>query len=237
MIESKIASNQDVQIHYLDSKPDADQKLTPLIICPGLSETAEEYEDLLLYLLPRRAIVLSFRGRGQSDTPFNHYDLKDHIADLSAVVEAAAVDRFHLMGYSRGVSYALGYAQTNEHNLESLILEDYPAEHKQMSAEWRHDYIFNYLKPMKREEKIREQAVIGIERDSSQLQLDVKLKLPVLVMRGMLEGSLLSDAELIHYKQLFSNITVKEFFESAHNIRGTEKEELYQTIEQFIKHR
>jgi len=158
------------------------------------------------------------------------------LSDLSAVIEEANLDRFHLMGFSRGASYALGYAQTNEHRLQSLILGEYPAVHKQMSAAWRDDYIFNYLKPMKREENIREEAVNGIQRDSSQLQLDAKLNLPILVIRGMLEGALISEADANHYKQLYSNITVNEFEHSAHDIRSVENEKLYQSIKQFINH-
>lgn len=234
MYVSGLAINQDVNIHYLDTIREANQQLTPIIICPGLSETAEEYEDLLTYLLPRRAIALSFRGRGRSDTPRTKYDLADHVSDLSAVIQETSIDRFHLMGYSRGVSYALGYAQTNENRLSSLIVQDYPAEHKQMSVQWAEDYIHNYLMPTGRNKYIRQQAVKGIQRESTPIQLYAKLDLPVLVIRGLLEGSLLSDADLLQYSHMFNDILVKEFAGSAHDIRDTEREALYQAIKDFL---
>lgn len=59
-------------------------------------------------------------------------------------------DSFHLFAYSRGVSYALGYMQLHEEHVCSLIVGDYPAEHRAMTAEWAVDYINNYLIPFKR---------------------------------------------------------------------------------------
>ncbi|MBT2760598.1 alpha/beta hydrolase, partial [Paenibacillus sp. ISL-20] len=99
------------KLFYRLSHPDSDCSLTPLLICPGLSETAEEYQDLLEYLMPRRCIVLSFRGRGQSGTPPNGYDLKDHVTDIESVVKSTGITPFHLYAFSRGVSYALEYTR------------------------------------------------------------------------------------------------------------------------------
>jgi pimeloyl-ACP methyl ester carboxylesterase len=234
MFESGLATNQDVNIHYLDSLRMADERLTPIIICPGLSESAEEYEDLLAYLLPRRAIVLSFRGRGRSDTPRAKYDLADHVSDLSAVVQETAIGPFHLFGNSRGVSYALGYAQQNANQIKSLIVEDYPAEHKQMTAEWADDYINQYLIPTGRNKLIRQQAVKGIQRDSTPIKLDGRLELPALVIRGLLEGSLLSEAEVLQYTAMFTSVKVEAFADSGHNIRNMERDKLYLTIKQFL---
>ncbi len=105
-MKSMKANNDGVMLHYLDSATSS--SLVPVLICPGLSETAEEYSDMIEYLSPRRCIVLSFRGRGQSDTPASGYNLADHVADIECVVKAADLNRFHLFSYSRGVSYALG---------------------------------------------------------------------------------------------------------------------------------
>lgn len=155
-------------IHYLDSLNDSDKSLTPLLICPGLSEVAEEYKDFIEYLLPRRCVALSFKGRGMSDTPQNGYDLKHHILDLESVVKETSLDQFYLYGYSRGVSYALGYTRLYSERIKKLIVQDYPPEHKAMSIEWAHDYIENYIVPYKRINNIRPESVHGIQRDSTQ---------------------------------------------------------------------
>ena len=222
-----------VNIHYLDSMYKADNSLTPLIICPGLSEAAEEYEDLLAFLLPRRVIALSFRGRGQSESPPEGYDLDHHVADIEAVVEAAGVESFHLFGNSRGVSYALEYASKHTNRVESLLIEDYPSEHRAMAEEWPDDYINNYVIPFRR--PITEGAVRGIQRESRQKQIYFQYERPVLVIRGLLEGSLIGDEDLRRYKTQFLNIQICEFAHSAHNIRGTEKVLLYETIHRFLK--
>ncbi|RCW50391.1 alpha/beta fold hydrolase [Paenibacillus prosopidis] len=234
MYLSGIAVNQGVNIHYLDSIQLSDHQSAPIIICPGLSETAEEYEDLLTYLLPRRGIALSFRGRGRSDTPLTNYDLIDHIGDLEAVIKESELKRFHLYGNSRGVSYALGYAQDNQERLLSLVVQDYPAEHKQMTAEWAEDYFDNYLLPTGRNKLIRQQTVKSIQRESTAVQLSKKLGLPILVIRGLLEGSLISDTDLLNYRNYFRNLMVCEFAQSCHNIHMTEKDELYSTIKRYL---
>lgn len=234
MFLTRVAANQGVHIHYLDSIDSSDQQLTPIVICPGLSETAEEYEDLLSYLMPRRAIALSFRGRGRSDTPGYSYDLTDHVGDLEAVIKEAGIERFHLYGNSRGVSYALGFAQSHEYMLQTLILQDYPSEHKRMPVEWAEDYMNDYIIPAGR--NIRQQAVKGIQRDSTQQALHGKLEIPVLVIRGLLEDSLITESDCEQYKQNCSHLKILEFAQSGHDIRHTEREALYREIQLFLNH-
>ncbi|MDG0791429.1 alpha/beta hydrolase [Cohnella ginsengisoli] len=154
-----------VRIHYLDSLYESDASLVPVLISPGLSETAEEYEDFMVEMLPRRTIVLSFRGRGLSDTPLAGYDLQDHLTDIESVVQHLQLAHFHLYGYSRGVSYALGYARQHPERVVSLIVKDYPAEHIAMTAEWAKSYIDDYLIPTNRlTSNIRAEAVHGIQK-------------------------------------------------------------------------
>ncbi|MFC3345390.1 hypothetical protein [Paenibacillus abyssi] len=69
--------------------------------------------------------------------------MQEHVSDIQCVVSAAGVDRFHLFSYSRGVSYALGFANEAARRVVSMIIQDYPAEHKQMPADWPDDYIHN----------------------------------------------------------------------------------------------
>jgi len=189
---------------------------------------------LLEYLLPRRAVVLSFRGRGLSDTPESGYNLEHHVEDVEAVIREAGLSRFSLYGYSRGVSYALGYARGHSDRITGLILQDYPPEHKAMPSEWPKDYIENYLIPYDRLSQIRPKAVEGIQRESTQQALVYPYESPVLVMRGLLEDSLLPDDELEKYKKNFLNLRVRDFARSGHDIRGMEKMELYETIQAYL---
>ncbi|MFC4777353.1 alpha/beta fold hydrolase [Paenibacillus sp. GCM10023252] len=222
------------RIHYMDSKPLSDASMVPLIICPGLSETAEEYEDMLMELLPRRGIVLSFRGRGQSETPLTGYDLHDHVEDLEGLVEHLSLRTFHLLANSRGVSYALAYVERNSSKVKSILLEDYPPEHKAMPDGWADEYIHNYLIPYRRVTNITRTAVRGIQEQSTQLYLTHKLYMPTLILRGMLEDSLISEEHMSRYREMSEECKEVQFHESGHNIRSTEREKLHQTIREFL---
>ena len=209
---STFSNHNGVRIHYLDTAPYAEAQYTPVVICPGLSETAEEYVELALFLLPRRSIVLSFRGRGQSQTPSKGYDLDDHVTDIESVLRETNLSYCHLFSYSRGVSYALRYTQTHLFSIASLIIGDYPAEHRQMTSEWADEYIEHYLIPQNRLGHIRPEAVRAIQRESTQIALHSQINVPVLVTRGMLEDSLITDEDLQKYKEMCTNLSIKQFY-------------------------
>lgn len=231
-VRSRFVDHDGVRIHYLVANEDSSS--VPVLICPGLSETAEEYMELMEYLSPRTCVALSFRGRGQSSTPDSGYDLKPHISDIEAVVRDAQLNRFHLFAYSRGVSYALGYVENNASQIMSLILQDYPAEHKQMPAGWVDEYIHQYLIPFSRQRNIRPEAVRGIGKESIQRSLTYPFDKRMLVLRGMLEGSLLDDEGIKQYETMNGKLKVQQFFRSGHDIRSTEKAMLYRVISDFI---
>lgn len=231
------ADNRGVNIHYYDASPDGDTGRVPLVVCPGLSETAEEYFELLETIMsrsPRRCILLSFRGRGQSDTPDTGYDLVEHVSDIETVVKHARLEKFHLLGYSRGVSYALGYAFKHKENVLSLLIGDYPPEHRMMPPEWPSAYIDQYLVPFGRTECIRTKAVIGIQKESTQRSLDGRLDCPVFVARGLNDDSMLPDNELGRYRNMCENLTVKEYPESGHDLKETTGNRFYADIALFL---
>lgn len=233
--KSYFTYNGETKIHVIDSVDYADLQLTPIVICPGLSEIAEEYEELIQYLLPRRAIVLSFRGRGQSDTPEAGYDLYAHISDIEAVVQATQLDHFNLYGFSRGVSYALGYTRKHPHHIAKLCVIDYPCEHLAMSSDWPNEYIEHYLIPTKRiDYNIRRAAVMGIQKESKLENLAFEFTKPVLIIRGKRNGALLSDESLKIYLNYFHHAIVVDCEESGHDIRSNEQAKLFNAIKYFL---
>ncbi|MGO4547369.1 alpha/beta fold hydrolase [Paenibacillus sp. 2TAB23] len=234
MYVSKHVKNGEIAIHYLDSLHGSDHAKSTLVVCPGLSETADEYIDLLEAVQPRRSVILSFRGRGESETPSFGYNLEEHISDIEAVVQDAGLGPFHLFSYSRGVSYALGYALKHKSKVKSIMVGDYPPEHRAMDKEWPEDYIDNYLIPSNRTQQIRPDAVRGIQKESRQIDIKGNFDMPVLVARGLLEGSLVADSDLERYKSMCSKLTVKEYAASGHALKGQDKETFYKDIVAFI---
>ncbi|WP_185929468.1 alpha/beta fold hydrolase [Paenibacillus popilliae] len=227
-------SSDGVGIHVLDTLDEADLSISPLLICPGLSETAEEFEALMEFLLPRRCVALSFRGRGHSDTPLTGYGLEEHVADIEKVVQTAGLIQYHMYSHSRGVSYALGYARAEKPHIRSLLLDDYPPEHRAMSEAWAEEYLHEYIIPHERLPHIRQEAIIGIHRDSEYAALEIMLPQPVLVMHGMLDDSMITEEDLNRYKLMCADLTVRPFAHSGHGIRMTEEQGLYETIRDFL---
>lgn len=234
MYISKHAKNGELAIHYFDSVNSSDLSKTTLVVCPGLSETADEYLDLLEVVQPRRSVILSFRGRGESETPSSGYNLDEHISDIEAVVQDAGLGQIHLFSYSRGVSYALWYALKHKSKVKSIMVGEYPPEHRAMDKEWPEDYINNYLVPYNRSQQIRLTAVRGIQRESRQINIEGNFDIPVLVARGLLEDSLVTDSDIERYKSMCPNIIIKEYSTSGHGLKGQDKEKFYNDIVEFI---
>ncbi|MBT2760597.1 hypothetical protein J7E85_05025 [Paenibacillus sp. ISL-20] len=101
--------------------------------------------------------------------------------------------------------------------------------------DWSKDYIENYLVPFNRLSHIRPEAVMGIQRESIQRSIKFSSEKPVLVMRGLLEGSLISNEELEEYKEQFSNLHITELKNSGHDVRSTEKSKIYKIIKEFVE--
>lgn len=72
-----------------------------------------------------RLIALDQRGRGDSDwDPGRNYYTDAYLADLEAVVDRLALDRFVLLGHSMGGTTSYVYASRHPERLAGLIIED-----------------------------------------------------------------------------------------------------------------
>jgi pimeloyl-ACP methyl ester carboxylesterase len=69
-------------------------------------------------------IAPDLRGHGDSDwvDRGGYYHFVDYLADLDALVEALALQRFHLVGHSLGGSIACGYAAVRPELVERLVV-------------------------------------------------------------------------------------------------------------------
>ncbi len=230
--------NDNVKIHYLDNEINNIDK-APLLICPGLSESAEDYIALMEKIKDRRCIALSFRGRGKSDAPLNRYTLENHITDIEAVVKELKLDKFNILGNSRGVSYCLRYAISNNDKLDGIIIGEYPPVHKKMSMGWAKKSM-EFYKEHCDSISITYEVLSGIEKESSQVEFSKELKnitCKALILKGELEESLLNDKDIENYlNNLGSNdIRVERFYESGHDIQSEEFDKLSKLINEFLE--
>lgn len=238
-MKSNWINNNGITIEYIDSKSDTANNEFPFVIVPGLSESVEDYISLIKLLSPRRCVALSLRGRGRSDAPESGYTLEDHISDIDAVIKHLNLNEFILMGYSRGVSYALGYALTNLDAIKGMVLGDYGAYHTQLPHNWVE--VFSTLPPWRGiplSERMPLHALHGLQKDSSQVLFWDQLNLihcPVLIIRGGKEGAALSEENSMKYLQEFKKCKISVFEESSHNIFEPELGKFVEVVEEFME--
>src|SRR5690349_10043670 len=91
-----------VRVHYETSGGGAG---TPVLLTHGFRGTARIYDATVAALGPsRRCITWDVRGHGDSDYPDDPalYSVDLTVADMVAILDAAAVDRAVLVGHSMG---------------------------------------------------------------------------------------------------------------------------------------
>ena len=69
-----------------------------------------------------RVIRYDERGSGLSDWEVEDFSLEAWVADLEAVVDAAEVDRFALLGLSQGAQIAIAYAARHPERVSHLVV-------------------------------------------------------------------------------------------------------------------
>ena len=231
------ANNNDVNIHYIDNNI-KESSNTTLLICPGLSETAEDYINLMSSIDDRRCVAFSFRGRGCSDIPENGYDLLDHTKDIQSVVNHLGLDKFCIMGISRGVSYELGYAIKHYSSLKGVIIGEYPPVHKQMPKGWAKESM-NFYNEYCESISITYEVLKSIEDESTQVNFNNNLKdikCPVLVLKGELEESLLGSEDIVNYVNNLgsSSIRIEKFEKVGHDLISEDFYRLVKVINSFL---
>jgi len=83
----------------------------PVLCLPGLSRNTRDFNEIANFLQARghRVIALDYRGRGGSDwdSDWRNYALPVEEKDIDAALEMLALDRFAVLGTSRGGLHAL----------------------------------------------------------------------------------------------------------------------------------
>jgi non-heme chloroperoxidase len=217
MVQSRFTANGSTRIHYLDSGgPDRGE---PIIFVPGMTDTADDYTEILP-LLGRRAVVVELRGHGRSDAPENGYDLATLRSDVGAVVDAVADGPVHIMTFSRGTTYGLAWAVAHPERVRSIAIGDYvPAEivlpdaqvHRLLDGRWRGSPV---------RERLNYDAAVKTFRaakGASFWEPLTRMQNPLLVVRSP-NSPLIDDAAWARYERSFPTAQLHEFHESPHDI-------------------
>ncbi|WP_413288258.1 alpha/beta fold hydrolase [Bdellovibrio sp. HCB337] len=175
------------QIHYLDNE--GSDSAIPLIIMPGMLGIAEHHQTEVAGLAPRRVIALSNRGLGKSGkvSP-GMCSFEQRASDINAVVNALGLKEYVLYGFSRGVPLVVQHALQNPKAVKALVLHDCEPIYIRPSEKWR-DHFSGLQKP-----HFSKETIEAYWADAANVDLTenlAALHLPVLLIRGALEGSLL----------------------------------------------
>lgn len=216
-------ANESVLLHVLEKGERRTDKPSLLVI-NGLWEPAERAIPLLSGL-SGHVVTFSFRGRGLSSTPDTGYGLDDHLSDIAAVVRHCELRDYVVLGFSRGASYALGWAIRHQRELHKLILVDQAPLHRSLTPEAVNFWIGLTYQQVPILNYMRREALEGLGREAEWVDYSpdlAELSLPVILFAGgRREGDIPSDLTediLRLYGEKVADLTVKSFPQAGHMI-------------------
>lgn len=122
MTDPTTVDRDGVRIHY---ETYGDGGGVPVLLTHGFSATGRMFASTIEALAPeRRCIVWDVRGHGRSDSPdaTDRYSTELVLGDMSAVLDAAAVDRCVLLGHSMGGYLSLRFQALRGERVAGLVL-------------------------------------------------------------------------------------------------------------------
>lgn len=235
----KIVNNNEIEIEYYVSNQ-VNEKAT-LIISMGIWEPASRAFPLISRLTGRHCIVLSYRGRGGSSTPKSGFAWIHHMSDIACVLQNEPINKPVFLGFSKGVSYMLGYLSTNLEMAKGIIILDYPAIHSKLekgAAGFWGNMIYNGYQLTN---FIDFDALEGIERESTYKEfykIFEEMNCPVWLFRGIdmksEVQSNLTDEDVLKYKSSVKEIEIIDFSYSGHMILDEELGKATRHIKQIL---
>jgi non-heme chloroperoxidase len=208
-----------IRIRYLDNAPRKPVGL-PLLFSPGLTDFADEYLALLEVFSPRRALVVEVRGRGKSEAPPSGYAVADHVRDLEAVLIEEGLERFHLMTFSRGTSWALELALADPSRVASLSIGDYLAIEMQMPPQFTDQQMHSRWRGLPMAERVERHVLAGLQEQSRGRDLWealAALPVPLLLARGG-DGGLVDANAVARYRSARPDVEVVVIPGSTHDV-------------------
>jgi pimeloyl-ACP methyl ester carboxylesterase len=114
------------RLHVLDAGGGG----TPAVLLPGLGQSAHVFRGLMAALGGGvRAVAVTPRGHGESDTPDDGYSLAGFAADVLAVLDALGIGRAALVGHSMGGAVATRLAADHPDRVSHVVYLDSLADY------------------------------------------------------------------------------------------------------------
>jgi pimeloyl-ACP methyl ester carboxylesterase len=233
----RFTTRSGVKIRYLDNAPQIPAGL-PILFSPGITDFADEYTALLEHFLPRRVFVVEVRGRGGSEAPPTGYSVSDHVRDLVAVVDEEGLDRFHVMTFSRGTSWALDLALSDPGRVASFSIGDYPAVEVELPQTFADRMLSTTFRGKPVSDRVERHVLEEVQRASRARELWDRLPElgPLLVARGG-SGSLVNDDVVAQYRTVRPDVEIVTIPGAAHDLFRPDRTAYPSAIADFIARR
>jgi pimeloyl-ACP methyl ester carboxylesterase len=223
------ANNNGVRIHCLEFC--ADDTRLPLVIVPGMINSAVEVADMIGDQLARHTIIMSIRGRGKSDSPQSGWTFQDQASDVAAVIQHFGFSEIALFGHSVGSSFAIGALPKLTANVRVFIDGDYAPFYPPFSTQWVARVRENT------DLKISDIALEGIVREAEYVTLVEQLKLVedrLFAITGDQDDSLLEPQHIARLQELFPKIHIERLDGLTHEFMSDDPARSVEAIERCI---
>jgi pimeloyl-ACP methyl ester carboxylesterase len=226
-----------VRLHYLDTGDSATRVRTPVFVVPGWPEAADEYTWMGMQLADRRVVIADVRGRGESDAPATGYTWQHHVGDLEAVVKDAALPAAVLVAFSRGSSYALGFALAHLDCTRGLVMGDYPARHVRLAPEFVEGNARMVVRGIPATQRVAPHVPERLQAESEDISMWERLHelpCPVLLVRGGKKGALVSDESEARYREWLPTVRVVKLEHAGHDLWSRDPDAYLDVLRPFL---
>jgi non-heme chloroperoxidase len=239
MIVARWTARSGPRIRYLDNAP-VDEVGLPILFCPGLSDIADEYVEVLELFVPRRVLVVEVRGRGRSEAPTSGYAVGDHVSDLGAVLDEEGIERFHLVTFSRGTSWGLQLALADPRRVASISIGDYRAAEVALGGDFAERQLRTRFRGRPLSERIPRHVLEQLAAESKDHELWgelASLPCPLLVARPGGSGGILTDELVARYREVRPDVEVVVVPDAPHDLFRPDRLHYPRAIADFLARR
>jgi pimeloyl-ACP methyl ester carboxylesterase len=238
-MSERFTSRSGVRIRYLDNAPSHPVGL-PILLSPGFTDFADEYEEVLSFFAPRRAIVVEVRGRGGSEAPASGYTAQEHANDLQAVLDEEGIERFHAMTFSRGTTWGLDLVLADPGRVASVSIGDYwPREHA-LGAGMAEQVMAGRFRGTPMRERVASHVIPSLFAASVDRDLHDALAatgLPVLVATGTEPGCILDEGAIAEYQRRVPGVEFVRIEGATHDLFRPDRCAYPRAVVDFIERR
>jgi pimeloyl-ACP methyl ester carboxylesterase len=182
-------------------------------------------------------VIVDVRGRGASDAPARGYSWQQHISDLETVVASAGLARPIVVAFSRGSSYALGYALDHRDEVGGLVIGDYLAQHVRLGPEFLDAHARMVVRGVPATERVAPHVVEQLVAESEAVALWERLpelECDVLLVRGGRSGALVDDAQEARYRTALPSIRVATLAPAGHDLWSRDPDAYLEALRPFL---